>query len=147
MATQTEAYGVPGNDADEGGGSVSLFQQAVVLSKNIVAMALDQLEDGALRHVSLTALPTGTEVTIVGEGFNRRTVRYAATITRILFLCKISKGLIPVTTFRRTELPRTMSAFSRRSLLPEIQPFKRPVVRSSLRSASKPAQSQLGSRH
>jgi hypothetical protein len=78
MATQTEAYGVPGNDekhADEGGGSVSLFQQAVVLSKNIVAMALDELEDGTLRHVSLTALPTGTDVTIVGEGFNRRTVR------------------------------------------------------------------------
>jgi hypothetical protein len=60
---------------NEGGGSVSLFQQAAVLSKNIVAMALDELEDGTLRHVSLTALPTGTEVTIVGEGFNRRTVR------------------------------------------------------------------------
>ena len=69
---------MPGNDEnqpDQGGPSVSLFQQAVVLSKNIVAMALDQLEDGTLRHVSLTALPTGTDVTIVGEGFNGRTVR------------------------------------------------------------------------
>jgi hypothetical protein len=64
MATQTGAYAEPGNDEkqpNQGGGSVSLFQQAVVLSKNIVAMALDQLEDGTLRHVSLKALPTGTE--------------------------------------------------------------------------------------
>jgi hypothetical protein len=77
MATQTEAYGVPGNaeKPKEGGASVSLFQHAVVLSKNIVAMAVDEPDDGTVRHVSLTQLPTGTELTIVGEGFNGRTVR------------------------------------------------------------------------
>jgi len=77
MATQTEAYGMPG-DAEkqpkEGGASVSFFQQAAVLSKNIAAMAVDEPDDGTVRHVSLTQLPTGTELTIVGDGFNGRTV-------------------------------------------------------------------------
>jgi hypothetical protein len=38
-------------------------------------MAIDGPEEGTLRHISLTQLATGTELTIVGEGFNSRTVR------------------------------------------------------------------------
>jgi hypothetical protein len=103
LPTETDAYGAAG-DAEktkERRVRVSLFQQVVVLSKNIVVMAIDEPEEGTLRHISLTQLATGTELTIVGEGFTSRTVRHAATIARILFFCEISKHLIPVSTFRR----------------------------------------------
>jgi hypothetical protein len=55
--------------------SVSALQRSTILQKNIVAMALESPEDGTAPHVSLTQLPSGAEVAIVGEGFNDRTVK------------------------------------------------------------------------
>ena len=54
---------------------MSALRRSIILPKNIVAIAIESPEDGTTRHVSLTQLPTGTEVTIVVEGFNGRTVK------------------------------------------------------------------------
>ena len=50
--------------------------QPITLSKDIVAMAVERSPEGrTARHTGLTQLQTGTEVTIVGKGFNKNTVR------------------------------------------------------------------------
>jgi hypothetical protein len=85
MARQTEAGLVPDNAEKESAErSVSAFQRSIILPKNIVAMAVESLEDGTARHVSLTQLPTGTEVAILGESFN---TELASTLQRSLVFC------------------------------------------------------------
>jgi len=105
MARRTEPYVLPVNaETQSKERSVSALQRSIILPKNIVAMAVESLEDGTVRHVLLTQLHTGTEMAILGESFNTELLRYTATIARILPLCKTSRGPIPVTTFGRTEL-------------------------------------------
>ena len=52
-----------------------LPQQPIILTKNIIAIAIDGAPDRIPRNTSLTQLPTGTAVTIMGDGFNNRTVK------------------------------------------------------------------------
>jgi len=54
---------------------MSLSQRPIILSKTIVAMALDSAEGGTPHSASFAQLPAGTEIRIVGVGFNNRTVR------------------------------------------------------------------------
>jgi hypothetical protein len=54
---------------------MSLPHQAITLSKDIVAIGIEAAEGGKPRLAPLTHLPTGTEVTIIGDGFNGRTVK------------------------------------------------------------------------
>jgi hypothetical protein len=55
--------------------SMSLPHQRITLSKDIVAIGIEAVEGGTPQLAALTHLPTGTEATIVGEGFNSRTVK------------------------------------------------------------------------
>jgi hypothetical protein len=54
---------------------MSLPQEPIILSKDIVAMAIECPEARAPQLSPLMHLPTGAEVTILGEGFNGRTVK------------------------------------------------------------------------
>ena len=54
---------------------MTLLQEPLILPKNIVAMSVESPESGRPQHSSLTQIPAGTQVTILGEGFNDRTVR------------------------------------------------------------------------
>jgi hypothetical protein len=85
MARRTEPYVLLVNaETQSKERSVSAFQRSIILPKNIVAMAVESLEDGTARHVSLTQLPTGTEVAILGESFN---TELASTLQRSLVFC------------------------------------------------------------
>jgi hypothetical protein len=52
-----------------------LFQHPIILSRDISAIAIEQTEGGELRHGRLRRLASGTELRLVGNGFNHRTVR------------------------------------------------------------------------
>jgi hypothetical protein len=52
-----------------------LFQHPIILSKDISAIAIEGTDRGELRHGTLTRLPSGAELRLVGDGFNHRTVR------------------------------------------------------------------------
>ena len=50
-------------------------EQLIVLSKNIVAIAIESSEGETPKHASFVQLPTGTAMTIVGVGFSSSTVK------------------------------------------------------------------------
>jgi hypothetical protein len=52
-----------------------LHQRPIILSKNISAIVVEVTEDGSPRCGSLQQLASGSQVTVVGDGFNARTVR------------------------------------------------------------------------
>jgi hypothetical protein len=52
-----------------------LFKRPVILYKNISAIAIEADDAGKARCGLIEELPCGVEVTIVGDGFNGRTVR------------------------------------------------------------------------
>ena len=52
-----------------------LFQYPIILSRDISGIPIEGTESGELRHGTLTRLPSGAELRLLGEGFNRRTVR------------------------------------------------------------------------
>ena len=54
---------------------MSLSQEPIILSKTIVAMALDSAESGTPHSTSFAQLPAGTEIRIVGAGFNDKTAK------------------------------------------------------------------------
>ena len=55
-----------------------LYSNPITLSKNIAAIAIEGTEQGRPRCGLIAQLPKGTQLEIVGEGFNNRTamVRY-----------------------------------------------------------------------
>jgi hypothetical protein len=55
--------------------SFMFSQHTIILSKNIAAMAVEAAEGGKPQYGPLGQLPRGTQVTVVGDGFNDRTVR------------------------------------------------------------------------
>jgi hypothetical protein len=52
-----------------------LSQHPIILSKDISAIAIEGTGRGRPQHGAITRIPTGTELRIVGDGFNQRTVR------------------------------------------------------------------------
>lgn len=50
-----------------------LFTAPITLEKNIAAIAIEGTEQGRPRYGLLSQLPKGTELTVVGNGFNHRT--------------------------------------------------------------------------
>jgi hypothetical protein len=48
---------------------------AITLSKNIAAISIEGSENGKPRCGLISQLPKGTELTIVGAGFNHRTAK------------------------------------------------------------------------
>ena len=54
---------------------MSLSRQTITLSKTIVAMAFDSTESGTPYHTCFAQLPAGTELRVVGAGFNDKTAK------------------------------------------------------------------------
>jgi len=52
-----------------------LSQHPITLSKDICAIRIEGTEHGEFQHGAIARLPSGTELKIVGDGFNHRTVR------------------------------------------------------------------------
>jgi hypothetical protein len=52
-----------------------MFQHKIILSRDIVAIAIEGTEGTNPQHVAIARLSSGTEVRIVGDGFNHRTAR------------------------------------------------------------------------
>ena len=54
---------------------MALLQEQLILPKNIVAMSIETPEGERPQPASLTQIAAGTQVTILGEGFNDRTLK------------------------------------------------------------------------
>lgn len=50
-----------------------LYSTPITLSKNIAAIVIEGSEQGRPRCVLIAQLPKGTQVEVVGDGFNNRT--------------------------------------------------------------------------
>lgn len=50
-----------------------MFTAPITLQKNIAAIAIEGTEHGMPRYGLISQLPKGTELTILGTGFNHRT--------------------------------------------------------------------------